>query len=59
MPTYDVTFKVEMDRTVRVDADDEDSACEQADDRLREELSLRRGDLSLYSCEIARKDDDA
>lgn len=56
MPTYDVTFKVAYEHTVRVEADDEDSACEQAGDAAHAAITsnAKRTDVGLYSCEIAK-----
>lgn len=61
MPTYDVTFRVKYDRSVLVDADDEDSACERAADMIEADIpSGVRREIDLYSCEEKkRKDDDA
>lgn len=61
MPTYDVTFKVGYEQTLRVDADDADTACEIVGDSIKDRVpdGARRVDVGYYSCEVARKDDDA
>jgi hypothetical protein len=61
MPTYDVTFKVEYDRTVRVDAGDEDVAADLAAETVHREMppDAQLGEANYYSISVARKDDDA
>lgn len=51
MPTYDVTFKVSYEQTLRVEAEDEDSACEAAEDTAKAAVpaGARWVDVGFYS----------
>lgn len=59
MPTYEVTFKVEYDHTVLVEARDEDEACELAGDVVKESAPIQscKFDMELYSCDPAKADE--
>ena len=59
MPTYDVEFRIDYARIVRIDAPDEDTACERADDIVRAEVPAMAGrlDVGLYgSAEVKREE---
>jgi hypothetical protein len=61
MTVYDITFKVQYRRTIRVEAEDEDTACERADETVRADLAgVRfRGvlDVDLYGIETVKADE--
>ena len=50
MPTYDVTFKVSYEQTLRLEAEDDDHACEDAADAARAAIpaGARWVDVGFY-----------
>jgi hypothetical protein len=61
MTVYDITFKVQYRRVVRVEAEDEDTACERADAEVMGEIPAGkiRGslDVDLYGIETVKADE--
>jgi hypothetical protein len=54
VPTYEVTFKVEYDHTVLVEARDEDEACELAGDMVKALCPVGDADVEFYDCRGAK-----
>jgi hypothetical protein len=60
MPTFDIEFRVDYRRTVRIDASDEDAACEQAEDLVRSGIPREadRTDVDLYGTAEVKSEED-